>query len=131
LHRQRRRERYPAWRTIEEAWQLPETVRTHGADSLVLVECMPLWLTSLLLGLPGHTACTDDEILRAVAALAETAQQARERVVVVSGEVGCGMMPMHALARRYGDLLGEANQQLAAAAEEVYWCVVGLPQRVK
>jgi adenosylcobinamide kinase/adenosylcobinamide-phosphate guanylyltransferase len=41
------------------------------------------------------------------------------------------MMPMNALARRFGDLLGEANQRLAAVAQDVYWCIAGIPVRIK
>ena len=53
------------------------------------------------------------------------------RVVVVSNEAGCGIMPVNALARRFGDLLGEANQRLAAAADDGYVCLAGLPLRIK
>jgi adenosyl cobinamide kinase/adenosyl cobinamide phosphate guanylyltransferase len=52
-------------------------------------------------------------------------------LIVVSNEVGCGVMPANELARRFGDLLGEANQRLAARAAEVYGCVAGISYRLK
>jgi adenosyl cobinamide kinase/adenosyl cobinamide phosphate guanylyltransferase len=52
-------------------------------------------------------------------------------VVVVSHETGCGIIPADPLARRFGDLLGEANQRVSAAADAVYWCVAGIPVAIK
>ena len=49
----------------------------------------------------------------------------------MSSEVGCGIIPVPALARRFGNLLGEANQRLAAAAVEVHVCLAGIPLRIK
>lgn len=130
-HRQRRAQRPTPWRTVEEPWHVVETVRAHGDAGCVLVECLTLWLTNLLMGLPERAAQDDERILATMANLAEAAQQVPARVIAVSNETGCGIMPMNALARRFGDLLGEANQRLAAAATEVYGCVAGIPLRVK
>ena len=58
-------------------------------------------------------------------------EQAQACVVIVSSEVGWGSLPANALARRFGDLLGDANQRLAARAAEVYGCMAGLPLRLK
>jgi adenosyl cobinamide kinase/adenosyl cobinamide phosphate guanylyltransferase len=73
----------------------------------------------------------DAAALREVEALADAGRAAPGRVLVVSHEVGCGLLPANALARRFGDLLGDANQRLAAAGAEVYGCVAGLPLRLK
>lgn len=126
-HRQRRPQ---DWRTIEEPWTIAPIVAAHGSGSLIL-ECLGLWLTNLLVGLPGRTPLTDDEARQAVAELGQAVKEAAGRIVAVSNETGCGIMPMNALARRFGDLLGEANQALAAAADEVWWCTAGIPQRIK
>lgn len=136
----RHRQRRPAgWQTVEEAWDVAQALadlvgpstgqaERHGC---VLLECLPLWLTNLLLGLPGHPALAETDILATVKALIPIAQGGARQVIVVSNEVGCGILPANALARRFGDLLGELNQQLAAAAGEVYGCLVGLPLRLK
>ena len=126
-HRQRRP---TAWRTVEEPWDVPGVVARHPAGCLLL-ECLSLWLTNLLVGVAGHEGLDDAGIRDKVARLIDAIGQAGGRAVVVTNETGCGIMPVNELARRFGDLLGEANQQLAAAANEVYWCVAGIPVRIK
>jgi len=126
-HRQRR----PAqWHTVEEPWELATVIAASAGGSL-LVECLSLWITNLLLGLPGHEALADVGVRLAFEELGAAIGGATGEVVVVSNEVGCGLLPPNALARRFGDLLGEANQRLAAQAETVYWCVAGIPTRIK
>lgn len=149
LHQQRR----PAeWKTVEEPWQVARAIQavwhafaartdvaelkkpSLGRESMapcILLECLPLWLTNLLVGLPGHPAKAEEEILGEVNALIEASQTAPGRLIVVSNEVGCGVMPANELARRFGDLLGEANQRLAASATEVHACVAGISMRLK
>jgi adenosylcobinamide kinase/adenosylcobinamide-phosphate guanylyltransferase len=126
-----RHRRPPQWRTIEEPWDVAGVVAAQATTGCVLIECLTFWLTNQLLGLPGRPAREAATILAEVDALAVAAQQARGRVVVVSNEVGCGVVPANDLGRRFGDLLGEANQCLAAAATEVHVCVAGIPLRIK
>ena len=130
-HRQRRAALAPAWRTVEEPWDVPATVAAHGAGGGVLVECLTLWVSNLMLGVPGRAPMQDAEIITEVRRLTQAGQEVPARVIVVSNEVGCGIIPANALARRYGDLLGEANQIVAAAATEVYGCLAGIPLRWK
>jgi adenosylcobinamide kinase/adenosylcobinamide-phosphate guanylyltransferase len=135
LHQQRRAGWGPYWRTVEEPWDVAGAVAGHCRDhpdaGCVLLECLTLWLTNLLLGLPQRPALADAEVLLAVDRLGETIAAGRGRVIVVSNEVGCGIMPVNELARRFGDLLGEANQRLARGAAEVYACWAGIPVRIK
>jgi adenosylcobinamide kinase/adenosylcobinamide-phosphate guanylyltransferase len=126
-HRQRRP---PDWTTIEEPWDLAGVIARHG-EGCLLLECLTLWLTNLLVGLPGRPALSEPAIRREVKKLIEALASAGGRVVIVSNEVGSGIVPVSELARRFGDLLGEANQQLALAAQEVYWCVAGIAVRIK
>jgi adenosylcobinamide kinase/adenosylcobinamide-phosphate guanylyltransferase len=130
-HRQRRAALAPAWRTIEEPWDVPGAVAAHGTAGGVLVECLTLWVTNLLLGVPGRAPLQDAEIIAEVRRLMQAGQEVPARVLVVSNEVGCGIVPANALARRFGDLLGEANQFVAAQATEVYGCLAGIPLRWK
>ncbi len=118
------RSRRPAtWRTVEEPSRIAEVIAGHAEGSLLL-ECLSLWLTNLLVE-------TDEAIAREVDELMAALDHAGAPVIVVSSEVGCGLMPANALARRFGDLLGTANQRLAARAHEVYWCVAGIATRIK
>jgi adenosylcobinamide kinase / adenosylcobinamide-phosphate guanylyltransferase len=130
-HQQRRAAFAPPWQTIEEPWDVAGAVTAHGAAGSVLVECLTLWLTNLLVGGPGQLERANADVLAQMDALVLAARRTPARVVVVSNEVGCGIMPANALARRFGDLLGEANQRLAAAAAEVYGCMAGIPLRLK
>ncbi|MCS6853022.1 MAG: bifunctional adenosylcobinamide kinase/adenosylcobinamide-phosphate guanylyltransferase [Gemmataceae bacterium] len=129
-HQARRASRQPPWQTVEEPWNLLLPLQAAAAGT-VLVECLPLWLTNRLLGLPGRAAQEDAEILADLARFINAAGAAAARVIVVSSETGLGLMPPDPLARRFGDLLGICNQRLAAAAAEVYGCVVGIPMRLK
>ncbi len=125
-------DRRPAdWKLIEEPWDLSRTVATHAPGGCLLLECLPLWLTNCLVGLPGRAPRDDAAILAEIDELAEVGREVNGWVVVVSSEVGCGILPANALARRFADLLGEANQRLAAVAADVYVCVAGIPMRVK
>jgi adenosylcobinamide kinase/adenosylcobinamide-phosphate guanylyltransferase len=132
LHRRRRAEQVPGWHTVEEPWDVVPVVAVHdAAGDCVLLECLTLWITNLVLGLPGRPALDDEAIVRRLEQLIDAARAGAGRLIVVSNEVGCGIVPDNALARRFGDVLGEANQRLAAAAAEVYACVAGIPLRIK
>lgn len=125
-------ERRPAhWRTVECPWDLPAAVERQGEAGCIVVECLPLWLTNLMLGLPGHEAVEDVAIAAEVGRLITAIRRSTARVIVVSNEVGWGVIAENALARAFGDRLGEANQQLAAALDEVHLCVAGLTLRLK
>jgi adenosylcobinamide kinase / adenosylcobinamide-phosphate guanylyltransferase len=128
-HRQRRAAL--AWRTVEEPWDVPGAVAAHGGSGCVLVECLTLWVSNLLLGGPGRAGLQDVDIMTQVRRLAQAGQEVSAHVIVVSNEVGWGIVPANALARRYGDLLGEANQLVAAQATAVYACLAGIPLRWK
>jgi adenosylcobinamide kinase/adenosylcobinamide-phosphate guanylyltransferase len=130
-HRQRRAAGGRDWRTVEEPWAIAEAVRAHGGEGCVLLECLTLWMTNLLVGVAGRPGLSDAAALEVVDDLAAAARTVPARVIVVSNEVGCGIVPDNALARRFADLLGEANQRLAAAADEVYGCLAGIARRWK
>jgi adenosylcobinamide kinase/adenosylcobinamide-phosphate guanylyltransferase len=130
-HRQRRARQQPPWHTVEEPWDVAAAVSAHGGTGCLLLECLSLWVTNLLLGMSGREGLTDEAILAEGDAVIAAAQRVSARVIVVSSEVGCGLLPSNALARRFGDVLGEMNQRFAAAATEVYGCLAGIPVRVK
>lgn len=126
-----RADRPSSWTTIEEPESVPRVVRTAApVDAPVIVECVTLWLSNLL-ERESHTAPRrqQDILMAAVRELAE-ASRLRE-VVVVSNEVGGGIVPTTRLGRRFRDLQGWANQILAAQAESVVLVVAGLPLVLK
>jgi adenosyl cobinamide kinase/adenosyl cobinamide phosphate guanylyltransferase len=121
-HRARRDAR---WRTVEAPRDLPGALAAAGGA--VLVDCLTLWLSNLMLA----EADVESEAGRLEAALAQRQEKGAGMTVLVANEVGFGIVPDNALARRFRDLQGSLNQRLAAQAERVVLMVAGLPLTVK
>ena len=117
-------ERAGTYRTIEEPLDVPAAVRGLGDCDVLLLDCITLWISNLLMA-------EVDDIQPRVAALIDAARAAPFDVVVVSNEVGLGIVPMNALARRFRDETGWAHQALSAAADEVYFGALGMMLRLK
>ena len=122
-----RARRGPAWRTIEEPEDLAGAVRENqGSCNALLVDCITLWLTNLLLKY-GDGALA----LREVESLIQLFSDLKKPLILVSNEVGMGIVPDNGLARTFRDLAGEANEMIARAADEVYVTFSGLPLKLK
>ncbi len=119
-HRARRDRR---WSTHDAPLDLVGALATPEAEGPVLVDCLTLWLSNQMLA--GRDVETETAGL--VAALAAP----RGFWVAVANEVGLGIVPDNALARRFRDAAGRLNQAVAAVADEVVFMVAGLPMRVK
>lgn len=126
-----RRERPAPWRTIEEPYEIDEALRQTGDAGVVIVDCLTLFVSNWLL---RHT---DDEdqcagsVRRITAEFLKLARSRRQTIICVSNEVGLGVVPETRLGRVFRDLLGRVNQDFAAAADEVYQIVAGLPLQLK
>lgn len=115
-----RKDRSPGWLTVEEPLELPGALaRARGVR---LVDCLTLWLSNLM-------AAGDPE--PAVRALCAALAQDPGPVILVTNELGQGIVPENALARRFRDAHGLMNQSVAATATEVWMAVSGLPLRLK
>jgi adenosylcobinamide kinase/adenosylcobinamide-phosphate guanylyltransferase len=122
-----RARRGPLWRTIEEPEDLAGAVSANqGSCKALLVDCITLWLTNLLLKY-GDGA----PVLAEVESLIRLFPGLKTPLILVSSEVGMGIVPENALARTFRDLAGEANELLARAADEVYVTFSGLPLKLK
>lgn len=120
--------RGPRWRTLEEPLALADRLPAVAAGAgAVLVDCLTLWLSNLLLLRGEDPARVMAEVERLAAALPEVSST----VILVTNEVGSGIVPENRLARIFRDLAGEANQRLAAAADEAWLVVAGLPVKLK
>ena len=111
------------WTTIAEPLALTRTLSGHDAGPPVLVDCLTLWLTNLIL--------SDTPWQPEVEALANAIPNRQAPVVFVTNEVGSGIVPENALARRFRDAAGQMNQQNAAVCDELWLCVSGHPVQVK
>ena len=114
-----RAERDSAFQTIEEPLELARAISTAECDAMV-VDCLTLWLSNLMHRGQDRT----DETIAA-------ARDQSAELIVVTNEVGCGIVPENALAREFRDRAGILNQRFAEAADEVYWMVFGQALRVK
>ena len=122
-----RAERSNRWYTVDVPEFLPEAVAEYGKkENVLLVDCMTLWITNLLLKF-DNTDTVNDRVERLIRAL-ETAPCP---VILVSNEVGAGIVPGNRLARVFRDAAGIANQKFAAAANRVVWMVAGIPSVIK
>jgi len=116
-HRGRRN---AAWSTVEEPLQVPEVIRAHPDETLI-VDCLGMFVTNLLL-LPSDVK----DVLLRVEELARAARGHPGLVIVVSNEVGQGVVPAFPLGRTFRDALGTANQIVACNASRVLYTVAGI-----
>ena len=123
-----RRERNGRWKTVEEPRRLPEQIPPQflKPDSLLLLDCLPTFVTNLLL-----SGFSERQIEQRMERVIRACRRPGVTALVVSNEVGLGIVPEHPLGRRFRDLLGAVNQLVARPADEVYLLVAGLPMRVK
>lgn len=112
-----------AWRTIEAPMDLPAAMQGLTADHIVLIDCLTLWLTNHLL--------TDSDPAPATDALIAALAACPAPVVLVSNEVGLGIVPDNALARRFREAQGRLNIRMAQVADCVVQVVAGLPNVLK
>ncbi|QXE86276.1 bifunctional adenosylcobinamide kinase/adenosylcobinamide-phosphate guanylyltransferase [Geomonas nitrogeniifigens] len=120
--------RGPEWQTVEEPLRVAEAIRAHEARfNVMLLDCVTLWISNLLFRCPGGAA----EALAQVVSFAGGFGSLTTPLVIVTNEVGMGIVPEHLLSRSFRDLAGEANEIIAAAADEVYVTISGLPLRLK
>ena len=114
-----RRQRGPGWRTVETPLDLVAALADLGPHEAALIDCATLWLTNLVLGERDVAQATQD-LLKAIATCPAP-------VAIVTNEVGWGIVPDNALARRFRDAQGRLNQALAAQADLVVGVMAGLP----
>lgn len=120
------------WSTIEEPIHLSQALaRCDGQYRVILVDCMTLWLSNLLFKYEDAGENIEERISEDLQRLKSTLHGMATPVILVSNEVGMGIVPDNALARLFRDIAGRANQTLAAAADEVHVIISGIPLKLK
>lgn len=119
LHRDRRG---GDWRTIEEPLDLAGALARTDGQGTRLIDCLTLWLSNVMM---------DGDVAPQLDLLVDRLQTQKGPVVLVTNELGLGIVPENALARRFRDEHGWMNQKIAALACEVWMAVSGLPLRLK
>lgn len=128
LHRARRPSSWTTIETIDVAAQL-----TRDTERTLLVDCLTVWLTRQMdtAGVWTNDPGCDAQLTRAVDELIAAIQACTRPVVMVSNEVGQGIVPADAGTRRFRDEMGILNTRVAAAVDHVEFCIAGIPQRLK
>jgi adenosylcobinamide kinase/adenosylcobinamide-phosphate guanylyltransferase len=121
--RRHRSDRGPDWTTVEAPLDLGPVLRDATADQVILIDCVTLWLTNVLLA--------DRNIAEEVTSLLTDIAASACDIVVVSNEVGMGIVPDNALSRRFRNEQGRLNQLLAEQADTVVTVIAGLPLVLK
>lgn len=112
------------WETVEEPLALVDALQSNACSGqVILVDCLSLWVTNLMMA--------KADVAKESAALVALLGEIKVPVVLVSNEVGMGIIPDNAMARRYMDWAGDVNQRVAHAALEVYFVVSGMPLKMK
>ena len=138
-HKIDRAQRVPGMRTVEEPLKLAEAIQQHSAtDTLVVVDCLTLWLTNWLMPIEVESSTFDGSNrppalvdIAQIAMLSGAISAAPGPIVLVSNEIGLGVIPMGAATRAFVDELGRVNQEVARVCQRVTLMAAGLPLTLK
>jgi adenosylcobinamide kinase/adenosylcobinamide-phosphate guanylyltransferase len=120
-------ERSLAWETVEAPLLLPEAITENSRRAdVIMVDCLTLWVSNLLMEFDDS-----EKIEMQIPRLTEAIEKSHCPVVLVSNEVGQGIVPENKLARQFRDLVGFVNQAVAGCADEVILAVAGIPIKIK
>ena len=128
-----RAERPASWRTVEAPLRVGEALQRHYAgERVVIVDCITLLIGNVVLQVDekGEEAVRA-EARREAEALVRVGKDIPAEILIVSNEVGMGLVPPYPLGRVYRDVLGEVNQYLARSADRVYFLIAGIPWQLK
>ena len=122
-----RQERGPEWQTVECPLELAQTLKARDGDGhVLLVDCLTMWVSNLIL-----RDVSPEQLWRDFQDLAGILRTSTARVILVSNEVGGGVVPEYRLGRVFRDAVGQLNQVVAGAASSVTWTVAGIPVQIK
>ncbi len=123
-----RQARPSGWDTVEEPRHLGQAVKKcAGTYDILLIDCLTLWISNLL----TNHSLSEAEIALEVKSLIQSCKTEGSTVIIVSNEVGMGIVPVDRLTRLYRDIVGRANQEIASEADEVYLVVSGISMKIK
>ena len=140
-----KKERGDNWNTIEEPIKIVEVIKKNnpplppftkggkGGFNVILLDCLTLWISNLMhreARSKGQGA-RGGRTLQKITDLISACKKAKASIIIVSNEVGLGIVPDNPLARQFRDIAGFANQKIADAAGEVYFMVSGIPLKIK
>ena len=126
------------WRTLEVTTHVGDRIRQEiEAMQTVIVDCITLLVNNIFnrylnsSGEPSDASLIEKEVIAEISALVDCISQVNARFIIVTNEVGLGLVPVNRMNRLYRDLLGRANQILAQHTDEIYLMIAGLPVKIK
>lgn len=120
-------ERGGRWKTIEAPVAMPRAISENSSpETVIVVDCLTLWISNLMMAPESK-----DLLSNAASELVQSLKGAQGEVILVSNEVGAGIVPENPMAREFRDLAGRVNQAVAACADRVVWMVAGIPVTIK
>ncbi|MCD1262012.1 bifunctional adenosylcobinamide kinase/adenosylcobinamide-phosphate guanylyltransferase [Paenibacillus athensensis] len=132
-HRSQRMAADFAWQTLEEPYELADLLGRLSGETggdAVLVDCLTLWLSNCLLRVEREPA-SELLVTAQIDALVAAAAAFDGKLILVTNEVGSGIVPEYLLGRRFRDLAGRLNQRMAAVCDEVFLVTAGIPVELK
>lgn len=131
--KEHQRRRPPSWETVEVPLALADAIGLYHAGDTVLVDCLTLYLTNLYFAYEPNRTREEitQKIIREIDGLTIVIRQSEASLILVTNEVGWGIVPETPLGRIFRDLSGMVNQRVAAACKEVFLMVCGIPMVVK
>ena len=119
--------RGPEWQTVEEPIEIVERIKQYqDGVEVILLDCITLWLSNLLMKWD-----LDSKIMEEADRMIDAIEQTRTSLIIVSNEVGMGIVPADPLSRRFRDLSGMVSQKIAEVADSVVFMVSGIPMFLK
>ena len=133
-----KKERPSTWQTLEVTIHIGDRIRGEiGTVQTVIVDCISLLVNNIFnkhldsSGELSNPSLVEEDVTAEIGALVNCINQAEARFLIVTNEVGLGLVPASSMSRLYRDLLGKANQTLVQHSDEVYMMVAGLPVKIK
>jgi len=126
-----KKERGNNWTTIEEPIKVADVIKKSTGYDVILLDCITIWLSNLITNYGLRITNLDSQIAKHITSLVSMCKKTKANIIVVSNEVGLGIVPDNPLARQFRDISGYANQKIAEAADEVYFVTAGIPVKIK
>ncbi|MFH1612829.1 MAG: bifunctional adenosylcobinamide kinase/adenosylcobinamide-phosphate guanylyltransferase [bacterium] len=118
------------WNTIEESKNIIPQLKKKFSNNLIILDCLTVYLSNLFYEYRNLKE-KKEKIKLHIKKILKLHQDSKNIFIIVSNEVGCGIVPMNSITREFRDLQGEVNQTIAKFANEVYFLVAGINQRLK
>ncbi len=125
-----KKSRPASWETVEISNNIGQNLSRYKKHRVILIDCLTL-LVANILGPCQHPELAEKEVTAEIEALGRIMETSHAHFIIVSNEVGLGIVPDNPLARIYRDLLGRTNQMIAQLCSEVYLMTAGIPLKIK